>query len=180
MDSHYPLEKFPEIKNQSWKMLTQSNAFSNPVGCSNPNNVPEKLFFKSNSPYYVNLHPKLAMSSTQKKFMSAQNFHINPQNIHEQTNLLPDKAKQRYNTEIVVNHNLNNRKEDLNCENIQLFANKGKEKFRYDVNKTVDEDYQDNRIDCEEEIPFQKRNSQKNDNLMKRFKLIRNIMLELK
>ena len=116
------------------------------------------------------------MSSTQKKFMSAQNFHINPHTIHQQTNLLPDKGKNRYISENEEDINLNNR-EAFNNENSQLIANKGKElneNLAYIT--TPKEENQDNLENWETPTKA----TENNMILMKRFRLIRRIIYELK
>ena len=143
------------------------------MALSDPNNAPDQKTFKSNSPYYVNIQPKLSVSSTQKKFMSAQNFHINPLTMNQQTNLLDNPINKKgvfdpYDT--TNNININAKKNDNtqpkvnNQENDNLLANTNNLIKKYNIG---------------DEITPEKMYD-KSDELLMRFNLIRRIMHELK
>jgi len=172
----------PDINYQSMKALTQANFFQRPVAFSNPNDAPESLVFKSNNPYYVDLNPKRDMSSTYRKFMSAQNFHINPNTIHDQTNLLPGKINNRYQIEseeefkqrMAQNNENNSSLSNLNPEAKQLEEiNIERDKYNTPDKNDINSLYGNEDLSDEKYLD-------KTDLLMKKYRLFRRILYELK
>lgn len=167
MDKQFPLVKMND-DNENYGSMSSKKLFANPIATSNPNNAPEKLHFESNSPYYVDLLPTIKKANSQINFMSAHNFHINPNSMHEQTNLLGRNTALQENQDQLLPEGSN-----------QILINEKDQKTEY-LKNPINRDKNDN-LHCYSTWDASKmKDSSDTEIFLQKYSMIRKIMHELK